>query len=106
MGSRFTEIKTHDIDLLLRQGQGIDAGENSSTETSTIFRARDIKRRDLLKKGGLVLLLGSSKLSLAASILSVRVWPSKEYTRVTIESDSPLKTRPLFIANPPRLAVY
>ena len=105
MGSRFTEIKTLDIDLLLRQGQGIDAGENSSTETSTIFRARDIKRRDLLKKGGLVLLLGSSKLSLAASILSVRVWPSKEYTRVTIESDSPLKTRPLFIANPPRLAV-
>jgi len=40
-----------------------------------------------------------------ASILNVRVWPAKEYTRVTIESDSPLKTHPLFVANPPRLAV-
>ena len=37
--------------------------------------------------------------------MSVRVWPSKEYTRVTIESDTPLKTHPLFLANPPRLAV-
>jgi N-acetylmuramoyl-L-alanine amidase len=33
------------------------------------------------------------------------VWPAADYTRVTIESDTALKTVPLFVANPPRLAV-
>jgi N-acetylmuramoyl-L-alanine amidase len=33
------------------------------------------------------------------------VWPAAAYTRVTIESDTALKTVPIFVANPPRLAV-
>jgi N-acetylmuramoyl-L-alanine amidase len=40
-----------------------------------------------------------------ATILAVRVWPAKDYSRVTIESDTGLKTKTYFIAEPPRLAV-
>jgi N-acetylmuramoyl-L-alanine amidase len=35
----------------------------------------------------------------------VRVWPSKDYTRLTIESDREIKARPLLIADPPRVAI-
>ena len=63
------------------------------------------QRRQLLKAGGLVLLLGKTQLSWGASILAVRVWPAVEYTRVTIESDTLLKVTHTFVANPPRLAV-
>ena len=40
-----------------------------------------------------------------ATIVAVRVWPAPEYSRVTLESDKPLKTTQTFIPNPPRLAV-
>ena len=63
------------------------------------------QRRQLLKAGGLVLLLGKTHLAWGASILAVRVWPAVEYTRVTIESDTLLKVTHTFVANPPRLAV-
>ena len=63
------------------------------------------QRRQLLKAGGLVLLLGKTQLAWGASILAVRVWPAVEYTRVTIESDTLLKVTHTFVANPPRLAV-
>jgi N-acetylmuramoyl-L-alanine amidase len=39
------------------------------------------------------------------TILAVRVWPAKEYTRVTIESDVALQSQPLLIDNPPRMAL-
>jgi N-acetylmuramoyl-L-alanine amidase len=64
-----------------------------------------IQRRTLLQGGSLALLLGSSELAWGASIVAVRVWPAAAYTRVTIESDTALKTVPIFVANPPRLAV-
>lgn len=64
-----------------------------------------LSRRDLLRGGSLVLLLGSSHLAFGASIVAVRLWPSKDYTRVTIESDTPLKTEQRFVPEPPRLAV-
>ncbi len=64
-----------------------------------------IQRRTLLQGGTLALLLGSSEIAWGASILAVRVWPAAAYTRVTIESDTALKTVPIFVANPPRLAV-
>jgi N-acetylmuramoyl-L-alanine amidase len=38
-------------------------------------------------------------------MLAVRVWPAPDYSRVTLESDAPLKTTQTFIASPPRLAV-
>ena len=64
-----------------------------------------MKRRTLLQTGSLALLLGQAQIARGASILAVRVWPASDYTRVTIESDTALKTTPLFVANPPRLAV-
>ncbi len=63
------------------------------------------KRRDLLKLSTLVMLLGTQQIARGASIVAVRVWPSKDYTRLTIESDGEIKTRQFFIAEPPRLAV-
>jgi N-acetylmuramoyl-L-alanine amidase len=64
-----------------------------------------MKRRRLLQGGSLALLLGSADIAWGASIVAVRVWPAAAYTRVTIESDTALKTVPIFVANPPRLAV-
>ena len=49
--------------------------------------------------------MGGADIAWGATILAVRVWPASDYTRVTIESDAALTTTPLFIANPPRLAV-
>ena len=64
-----------------------------------------MKRRSLLQSGTLVLLLGSQHLARSATILAVRVWPAPDYSRVTIESDTELKFKQLFVASPPRLAV-
>ena len=66
-------------------------------------RARD--RRDLLQTGLAVLMLGRTDLSWGASMLAVRIWPAADYTRVTLESDTPLKASPTFLASPPRLAI-
>ena len=62
-------------------------------------------RRNLIKFGTLVLLLGVQHIARGANIVAVRVWPSKDYTRLTIESDGEIRTRQFFIAEPPRLAV-
>lgn len=68
-----------------------------------------MKRRALVKQGALVLSLGLlHRHALGAqspNILTVRVWPAPEYSRVTIESDAPLSASQTVIANPPRLAV-
>ncbi|MES3011779.1 MAG: N-acetylmuramoyl-L-alanine amidase [Pseudomonadota bacterium] len=66
---------------------------------------RDPTRRTLLQGGTLLLLLGAHQIARGASIVAVRVWPADEYTRVTIESDGELVARPLFVPDPPRLAV-
>ena len=65
----------------------------------------DFKRRTALQMGSLVLLLGVQHLARGASIVAVRVWPSKDYTRLTVESDAELKTKQIFATDPPRLAV-
>ncbi len=64
-----------------------------------------LNRRSLLQGSSLALLLGSTDIAWGANIVAVRVWPATAYTRVTIESDTALKTVPIFVANPPRLAV-
>jgi len=64
-----------------------------------------MKRRSLLQSGALVLLLGAQHIARGATILAVRVWPAPDYSRVTIESDTALRVKQFFIANPPRLAV-
>ena len=64
-----------------------------------------MNRRDVLQSGTLVLLLSAQHIARGATIVAVRVWPSKDYTRLTIESDGEIKARQFFIAEPPRLAV-
>ena len=64
-----------------------------------------MKRRTFLETGAVVLTLGVSPLARGANIITVRIWPAPEYSRVTIESDSALSTTHTFVTNPPRLAV-
>ena len=68
-----------------------------------------MRRRQLIQQGAVVLTLGLVQHhalgAQAATILTVRVWPAPEYSRVTIESDAPLNASQTVINNPPRLAV-
>ena len=68
-------------------------------------RQPESTRRRVLQMGSLVLLLSRQHLAHGRAILAVRIWPSSDYTRVTIESDGEIKARPFFVAEPPRLAV-
>jgi len=67
-----------------------------------------MNRRDViarLGRRGAVAVAGPQQIARGASIVAVRIWPAKDYTRVTIESDAKLQARPFFVADPPRLAV-
>jgi len=61
-------------------------------------------RRALLR-GSLVLLLGPAQLAWGAQILAVRLWPSKDYTRVTLESDQALRVSHKLLADPARMVL-
>ncbi len=63
-----------------------------------------MKRRAFVQSGAVVLCLGAG-LVRGASIVNVRIWPAQDYSRVTIESDSPLQATQSLVNNPPRLAV-
>ena len=63
------------------------------------------RRRALVRMGSLALLLGLPHIARGAAILAVRVWPAKDYTRVTIESDTRLAARHLVTEMPYRLVV-
>lgn len=52
-----------------------------------------------------LLLLTAADIARGASIVAVRVWPADDYTRVTIESDTLLTTKQVFVTDPPRLAL-
>jgi len=69
--------------------------------------ARRIDRRDVLKfaAAGLTLLVTRPGFAAAPSILGVRVWPSKEYTRITLEHDRSLKHSHMLLRDPERLVV-
>jgi N-acetylmuramoyl-L-alanine amidase len=64
-----------------------------------------MKRRELIGAGSLVLLIGAHQIAHGASVVAVRIWPARDYTRVTIESDGALTARQFFVSDPPRLAV-
>lgn len=63
------------------------------------------ERRQFLQWGAAVLTLGLGELARGANLVAVRVWPAPDYSRVTLESDVPLKARQTFVPSPPRLAV-
>lgn len=67
-------------------------------------------RRDLMAAAGGTLLLTLTPwpaLAKQAKMVAVRMWPAEEYTRVTLESDAPLKYKHFFVrsAKPLRLVV-
>jgi N-acetylmuramoyl-L-alanine amidase len=64
-----------------------------------------VNRRKLLKAGSLVLLLGVQEIARGASVVAVRIWPAKDYTRLTIESDGLLNVKQASVSEPPRLSV-
>ncbi|MDE1141994.1 MAG: N-acetylmuramoyl-L-alanine amidase [Paraburkholderia tropica] len=65
------------------------------------------RRRQILKAGASTLVLGlaAPRLAWATSVMGVRVWPARDYTRVTIESDQALTTTQTLLQNPDRLVV-
>ncbi len=64
------------------------------------------RRAALRRMGTLALLLAACRPGhAAATIVAVRVWPARDYTRVTIESDAPLQATHLLTESPHRLAV-
>jgi N-acetylmuramoyl-L-alanine amidase len=54
---------------------------------------------------GFALLLGEIEIAWGAKILGVRVWPSEDYTRITLESDKALPITQQILTNPDRLVV-
>jgi N-acetylmuramoyl-L-alanine amidase len=65
-------------------------------------------RRQVLKQAlgsTLVLMLGPKELAWGAQLLAVRIWPAADYTRVTLESDTPLNATFFAVTNPTRLVI-
>ena len=90
---------------MTRERRPAEAASAPAQDRAAPSQTRSVNRRLLLQSGTLVLMLGVREIARGATIVAVRVWPAPEYTRVTIESDGPLKTRQIFVPNPPRLAV-
>ncbi len=67
------------------------------------------RRRDVLKFAAASLTLLVSKVgagaSAGSSILAVRVWPARDYTRVTLEHDQAIKYSHLLVKDPERLVL-
>ena len=75
------------------------------SEPAPLFPA-GIKRRDFLKFAGAAMTLLVSPVGQAAtSILAVRVWPARDYTRVTLEYQQPIAFTHQIVKNPERLVV-
>ena len=87
-------------DLNLDKGEGL-------ADISAAFAAGRIDRRRLLKFAGasLALLVSPVGRAASASLLAVRVWPSPEYTRITLEGSSQLRHSHMVVEDPHRLVV-
>jgi len=64
-------------------------------------------RRRLLQSVAASWMLSVSRVGFAASsqVVAVRVWPASSYTRLTLESSTPLKYRHFTLTNPHRLVI-
>jgi len=78
----------------------------------TSHRGNKLTRRDALRagavaslQGSVILALGPAQLAWGAQLMAVRVWPAKDYTRVTLESDTPLTAKHFMMSNPYRLVI-
>ena len=85
--------------------------KNDVSADIAMSATKGVKTRRTLLKAGSTLLISIIVPSLipnsaqAAQILAVRVWPADDYTRVTLENDSDLKTSHFIVKNPERLVV-
>lgn len=64
-----------------------------------------MQRRRFLQTSAFVCLLGHKLTALGANLLAIRIWPATDYTRITLETDTPLQANSLSIGDPPRLAL-
>ncbi|MDK2123536.1 N-acetylmuramoyl-L-alanine amidase [Parachitinimonas caeni] len=65
-----------------------------------------VSRRQLLRGAVATWMLSvSSVAQAAATVVAVRVWPAKAYTRVTLESNAPLSFNQFLVKDPERLVV-
>ncbi|WP_312241590.1 N-acetylmuramoyl-L-alanine amidase AmiC [Pantoea sp.] len=66
-----------------------------------------LSRRRFLQGAGALWLLSVSQAGLAASshIVAVRIWPSSTYSRVTLESSTPLKYKQFALSHPERVVI-
>lgn len=67
----------------------------------------DAGRRRALRAGAstIILALTGTRLAFANAIVAVRVWPAKDYTRVTLETDSPVKFQQTLMDSPNRFVI-
>jgi len=63
------------------------------------------RRRALLKAVPGALLALDLPLAHGATIVAVRIWPARDYTRVTLELERPLRAAHFTVPDPPRLVV-
>lgn len=77
----------------------------SQSKPSKINLARRKNLKTYAKVMGFALLLTEVEIAWGAKILGVRVWPSEDYTRITLESDTPLPITQQILTNPDRLVV-
>ena len=73
------------------------------------YQSGQYSRRDVLKFAAASLtLLVTQRAALAAtqaSVLAVRVWPARDYTRITLEHSQPLKFSHMLVKDPERLVL-
>ncbi|MGV4427428.1 N-acetylmuramoyl-L-alanine amidase [Pandoraea pneumonica] len=64
-------------------------------------------RRRALRAGAstLILAVTGTRLAFANAIVAVRVWPAKDYTRVTLETDNPVKFQQQLMESPNRFVI-
>ena len=63
------------------------------------------RRQFLVRSSSLLWLLAAPEIARGATIVAVRVWPARDYTRVTLESDGALSATHFLVAGPDRLVV-
>ena len=80
----------------------------SQKKQPAVLSSLQLSRRGVLAagaRGSLLLLLGPAQLAWGAQVVAVRVWPAKDYTRVTLESDVALKAQHFLMPGPDRLVI-
>ena len=79
--------------------------EETLSSTDAPEETASDRRRWLRQAGALVLTLGAGDLAFGATLVAVRVWPSADYTRVTLESDVALEAQHFITEGPARLVI-